>query len=275
MQRTMETAYPRLRTALKPRLRDAADEVIEAVVERAGLSPARAEDFLSSLAQIGSQVLPIAGTALGAAFGGPAGAALGNALGGLAGNAIGQAAGIAPVARAVPSTPATSGAPASSTPAPSAALGALLDLIARPEVQRALLAMRLGPAGTPTVSVGTEEVPVSAFSNLIGQLAQRATAVHDARYAAPLDPSYRGHGEDDLDEANPVARAEALLRLVESSDDLARRVEERNRQRRALPAPIEVYALPDAEPDDPLVGEDFVHYLEPEDGDDDPYLGGF
>src|SRR5262245_53855330 len=107
MRRTMETAYPRLRMALKPRLREAADEVIEAVVEQAGMSPAQAEDFLSTMAQIGATILPIAGTALGMVFGGPAGAALGNTLGSLAGTAIGRAAGIT---TAVPAVAATASA---------------------------------------------------------------------------------------------------------------------------------------------------------------------
>lgn len=108
----------------------------------------------------------LAGTAVNAlsgllgAKGGAASSALG-ALGSLVGGKGGSAA----------------GALASLFGGGSAA-GQMMSLLQRPETQRALAALNLGPLGRPSIPVGSNKtpVPVSAFTNLLGQLSHQASA---------------------------------------------------------------------------------------------------
>ena len=93
--------YPELRAALAPEYRDLPPNEVEAVLESAGLSAEEMEFSLKkafgSVGQFAKAaaptVLPLAGTVVGTAFGGPAGAAVGGMLGRAAGSAVGGPAG--------------------------------------------------------------------------------------------------------------------------------------------------------------------------------------
>lgn len=211
---SLDDPYPRLRDALADQYADAEPEEIEDLLAGVGLSAPAVEFSLASIgkaaAKLAPTVLPIAGTAVGTVFGGPVGAALGGALGQAAGGAIGAAT--------APRRPAP-GAPARGAPArggsPSAA--ALLQIVQRPEVLKALLAMALGRAGNPTVPVGGAQAPAGAFGNLIGSLAGRALTEHHAVVAGETGmPGYLldADGAAVVDPTDPAARADRLLEVL-------------------------------------------------------------
>jgi hypothetical protein len=190
-------------------MRRMSDQRIEAVLGQSGIDAEAAEGFFDDLGKIASGVgkaapaiLPVAGTVVGTAFGGPLGGALGRAAGG----AIGAAAG--------PPAPPTVAAPGGSP-----AAGQLLQTVARPETLQAVMSMVLGPAGKPSVQVGSTPVPVGAFSNLLGVLANRAAAECNAAVARQSEsaPAYlRDYaGETVADPAVPAQRADALYELLE------------------------------------------------------------
>jgi hypothetical protein len=83
-----------------------------------------------------------------------------------------------PVPATAPSpgvAPAPAPIPGVAAPIGGAAAGQLLNLFAQPQMLQALMAMMLGPLGTQSVQVGKTPVPVGAFSNLVGTLANRAS----------------------------------------------------------------------------------------------------
>jgi hypothetical protein len=184
------------------------------------------EDFLGTLAQIGQAivkalpvVLPVVGSVLG-----PVGAV----AGGAAGSAIGVATQAGP--------PATAKPPAGSrrsgrrrrpqpVPAGSPAAAQLLALLFRPEIQQALVAMILGDLGRRTVRAGDTPVPVAAFVNLLGVLAQQAALEYGA--AVDLDgeavPRYllTDSGEAVCDLAVPEARATRVWNLMQRDSESA------------------------------------------------------
>ena len=81
------------------------------------------------------------------------------------------------------------------------------------------MSMMLGQAGKPSVQVGPTPVPVGAFSNLLGVLANRAAAEYNSVVARPSEsaPAYlRDYaGEAVGDPAIPAQRADALFELLE------------------------------------------------------------
>jgi hypothetical protein len=241
-QSTLASDYPGLREVLAPQYRRLPAEDIEALFETYNLSAEDMEGFLDTLKDIGNAVvraapavLPVAGTVVGTAFGGPAGAALGGALGSLAGGAIGQATG--------PQRPATS--PARSGPQPSRAIpgqgrlqpgpripqapsgaspaaGQLMQTMFRPEMLQSLISMLLGQLGRPNVSVGGTPVPVGGFTNLLATLANQAQAEYAEAnpYLSEGLPEYlRDYaGEAVGDPAVAEHRASVLLEMLQEND---------------------------------------------------------
>lgn len=126
----------------------------------------------------GKNVAGAAMNALGGMLGGRAGPAAG-AMGGL-GNLAGQAG--------------RGGAPLSALTSlfgGGSAAGQLQSLLQRPETQRALAALNLGPLGRPSIPTGSARTPVpaTAITNLIGQLSNQVGAEAAA---------YAGDGESTL-----------------------------------------------------------------------------
>lgn len=135
---------------------------------------------LSGITNIAGQFTPMGrlGGALGSVVSGVAGGnakgaagaavnALGGLLGGPAGGALGTLAGGGGALGAL-----------SNLFGGGSATGQLLSLLQRPETMQALAALNLGPAGRKNIPVGSTQtpVPVSAITNLIGALANQASA---------------------------------------------------------------------------------------------------
>ena len=231
--------YPNLREVLVAEYADLPPEDIKELLTRQGISAEDAEDFWGTLKDIGGTVaralpslLPVAGTVVGTAFGGPVGAALGGTLGQLAGGAIGSAVGGQPAAPGAGPPGALAGLASTAGGLFGAggggAAGQLLGVIQRPEVLRALMSIVLGNAGRQNVPVGppgnSMPVPVSAFANLLGSLANRAAAEHNVTgHAEAAVPLYllNARGEFCCDPAVPEQRAARLLELLHESDRLA------------------------------------------------------
>ncbi len=237
--------YPRLRESLAPELRNRPAEDIEALFESYNLSAEDIEGFFDTLRDIGQAVvrvapaiLPVAGTVVGTAFGGPAGAALGGALGNLAGGAISQAT--APRQPSPPTAPSPQGIssrlmgpgglpPGSQIPGvPQAppgtapASGQLLQTMFRPEMIQALMQMLLGQLGGSNVRVGNTPVPVGAFTNLLGTLANQAQAEYNMANPSAWGgiPEYiRDYaGEAVGDPAVAEHRARALYEMLQETN---------------------------------------------------------
>jgi hypothetical protein len=146
---------------------------------------------LSGVTNIAGQFSPMGrlGGSLGGAISGLAGSGGRSNIGGAAVNALSgllgsRGAGMAGAAGALGSLVGGAGRGGSPVSAltslfgGSSASGQLLSLLQRPETQRALAAMNLGPLGRSTIPLGAGKtpVPVSAFTNLIGQLSNQASA---------------------------------------------------------------------------------------------------
>ncbi|HEY3569634.1 MAG TPA: hypothetical protein VGP73_17005 [Thermoanaerobaculia bacterium] len=222
------------------------------------------ESFWSSVKDFGraaggvlQKALPVVGTVAGTALGGPVGAAIGGAAGqalsgalggalsgpnrgrgqrvlsGLAGGALqgvsGALGGGGALGKALPGplgavagavAPALGGLAGGGSPAAAQ----LARTITRPETLQALLSMVLGGAGRRQVPVGGTPVPVSAFANLLGQLASQASAEYHQTIAGESAgaPMYLldGAGEFIGDPADPASRAEVLLRRFAEADAL-------------------------------------------------------
>src|SRR5262245_50778714 len=164
--------YEHLREALNPELAGLPAEHLEAVLESHAIDAEAMEGWLSTLGSIGKAVLPAVGGIAGTLIGGPAGAAIGSKLGSLAGGALGGLTG-----SPHPPAPAPGFAPQPAAMGSSPAAGQLLQTMTRPETLQALMSMFLGPQlGRQNVSVGATPVPVGAFSNLLGVLANQAAS---------------------------------------------------------------------------------------------------
>jgi hypothetical protein len=93
-------------------------------------------------------------------------------------------------------------------------------MLGRKEVTDALRAMFMGPAGRPTVPVGSSQVSTGAIANMLGMLAQQAAEAFEPETEGEALPSYllNERGEAVVDPALPEARAEALMsRLNEAA----------------------------------------------------------
>jgi hypothetical protein len=253
MSRYGADSYREIRGVLSAEYRDLPDESVEAIV-RASFGGAEAEDVESFFSDIGRgfsavgrtlakaapTVLPIAGTVAGTVLGGPVGARLGGSLGQVAGGAI---QGATTGQRASTILKQTGGSLLSQAtsfiPGPGAAGGGssaaaqLLGLLQRPELLKSLASMAMGSAGRSHIPVGggpvapgvpaatPTPVPVGAFANLIGMLANQAAAEHSASvaYEGESVPTYLldEGGEFRVDPAVPEQRAQLLLEMLVGS----------------------------------------------------------
>ncbi len=122
----------------------------------------------------------------------------------------GQAAGHA---TQLPPVPPPNGSPAA---------GQLLQLLARPEIVQALMSMAMGSAGRPSVRVGDTPVPVGGITNLLGVLANQASAEYHAVTVGESTgtPAYLldRTGEFVCDPTNAAERAGVVLDLLADSN---------------------------------------------------------
>jgi hypothetical protein len=225
-----------LREALHEDYADATSEEMEAAMADVleSMSPAESFGFAKALGQIergaaraltdpalariATTALPVAGTAVGTAFGGPAGAALGGNLGGVAAKALSAPTRTRAAMPAAPTTPMSTLPPSIAGGSPAAAKA--LVLTQQPEVLKSLLALALGQHGRK--SVGGVEVGsvMNLLSNVFGQVAADADELMRASEDAP---SYLvdGGGQYRIDPVSPADRADALyeaLLLAENED---------------------------------------------------------
>jgi hypothetical protein len=217
-------------------------ESINATLSR--LDPADREsvgDFLGSVGNtlkksgirdVAGDVIPIAATVVGGAYGGPVGAAIGGSVGGALGHAVSgskpaaasQAQAPSP-AQPLPSDPLSGSATTAGAAQPMAtgvdaggsmAAAQLLGLLKDPALVTSLLSLVMGQNGRSTVPVqgGAGEVPVGAMVNLLGVLANRvSTDAEDILMRREAAPAYLldDTGCVSCDPHSPVARADALL----------------------------------------------------------------
>ena len=234
----MQTEYPVLRTYLNPNLASLPDARLRTTLRMQSVDAESMEGFFDDLGKFAAKaaptILPLAGQVVGGIYGGPAGAAIGGSLGNLAGGAISNLAGggkpaassaaPSPTPMSVPRgvAPLGMGAPPAAPSGASPAAGQLLQTIMRPETMQALASMMMGAMGKQNVSVGGTQVPVTAFTNLLGSLAGRTEAEFNARSAMQESslPYYLQDfaGEATVDPASSNQRASALYRLLEASE---------------------------------------------------------
>lgn len=224
---------------LAPEYRDLPRGQLEQVLQETlgtDVTPEDVENFWGSLQKVGgavSKALP--GVASGALTGATTGAALGpyGALGGaLIGGALGgvaQSGGSSQrpaTPQAAPQTPATPAqqpqtvSPGQPAAAPVPAAAQLLQAMFQPEVLQALMAMMMGQAGRRDIPVGGKAVPVGAFTNLLGVLANQAAAEHTAAVPNGGSPGYLSDyaGQPVVDPAVDEQRAQVLYELLREAD---------------------------------------------------------
>jgi hypothetical protein len=229
------TKYPNLKQHLHGDYAEFSDRNIESLLRGRNMDAEAMEGFFDDLGKFASSagktilkaapaILPVAGGVIGTAFGGPVGAMLGQKLGSLAGGAIGSATG-------QPAPPGGGGGMGGLLGGlggllgggGSSAAGQLLQAFLKPQTLQAVSSMALGALGKPNVSVGGTQVPVSAFTNLLGMLAGRAEAEYNASMAARSTgvPEYMQDyaGEAKGDPAVAEHRAAALYELLEAAQE--------------------------------------------------------
>ncbi len=232
-----------LRHVLSTDYNELTDNEVEQVLDSV-MGEGAAEDLESFWGQVQKIGSTAGGYLKNAAPGMIQGATTGAALGpwGIVGGALtGGAASIAQQAAApkgtrpaipsgalpagIPGGPAPAHAPQlPSVPRPdgSPAAGQLLQLLARPEIVQALLSMAMGSAGRPSVRVGDTPVPVGGITNLLGVLANQASAEYHAVTAGESTgtPAYLldRTGEFVCDPTNAADRAGVVLNLLAESN---------------------------------------------------------
>lgn len=227
-----DNAFPEIRKRLAPQYRNLPTEYIEQIIEQSfgeGVNPDDIEGFFSDIGKAVKgalpTVLPIAGTVLGTAFGGPLGAALGGTLGSTLGGVVSPSArGAASPRPTAGPMPGLMGAVSSATAAKppfgsNPAAAKLLQTLFHPKVMQSLQSMALGQAGRSKIPVAGTQVPLSAFANLIGTLANQATEEHHMIQAHMGESmaSYllNAEGFPVVDPNIPEHRATALLNLLQ------------------------------------------------------------
>jgi hypothetical protein len=217
------TNFTYLREAANEEYESLSDAEFAQVVGRSlGVPAELAESWLSNLGRTFQQYAP--GVAQGALSGAMGGAALGPwgmlggaMLGGL-GTALGGARGGAPA----PGSPRPPQAPSPGAPAGAPAAGSLMQLIANPAVQQALMSMLLGPrTGRESIEVGPSRtrVPVAAFAELLREAADQALSQYEQVGGADVAesmPDYLVEGQrQGNDTGNALVRGVLLARLLE------------------------------------------------------------
>src|SRR3954452_19472138 len=180
------TVFPTLREVVGPAYEVLPDpELAEHVEAALGIPAEIAENWFSDFGRTLSQRAPaiLSGAMQGGMTGAPAGPygmAAGALIGGISGalSGGGSPGGGSPPASRPPAPPAAPAPPSPAPPAPpvpgpaappgaptaggTPAAGAMLQLLANPDVQRALMSMMLGSrVGAPTVPVAGEQVSVA------------------------------------------------------------------------------------------------------------------
>jgi hypothetical protein len=224
------TAYPEVRNILaEPLAAHMSDADIERLVERQlGIEAIDAEDLLSSLSSFWNQAAPVVAKVApamiqGGMAGGVPGALIGGGLGilsGLMGGGGQPPPGGPPPAPQPAPQPAAQASWAPSAAPPAAA--SLMQLLMRPEVQQALMAMLMGSAGKQQVPVAGSQVPLGAFTNAIGQLSQQASVEHHLRApSGAAVPEYLFESNGALavaDPADPASRTNRLMTLLDRAE---------------------------------------------------------
>jgi len=236
----LQSEYESLRENISPELAHLSDAQLENLFERYGVDAEAMEGFFSDLGKFASSagkavlqaapsILPLAGTVVGTAFGGPIGAKLGGSLGSLAGQAVGSATGQKGAGGGGLGGLLSGGLGSllgggglSSLMGGSPAAGQLLQTIAKPETMKALASMAMGPMGTPNIPVGGTSVPVGAFGNLLKMLTGRMEAEYAEAIAKSKGDGTPGYmkdyaGEAKADPAVAENRAEVLYELLQAS----------------------------------------------------------
>lgn len=113
----------------------------------------------------------------------------------------------------------------------------LLSLLSSPAVQQAVMQMMMGQAGNSTVPAGGTRLPVTAVTNLLGMLANQASAEYNAVARPDMGESIPYYlmgadGEFLVDPASPEQRATLVMELLvedmanEGSGDIGRDLDE-------------------------------------------------
>jgi len=90
----------------------------------------------------------------------------------------------------------------------------VLAAILRPEFFDAFAAMAMGKGGLPTIPVAGTPVPVTAFANMIQQLASQAAARHHELRGGEAGSGAWTEYLEDIGAARPEDHANALLDLL-------------------------------------------------------------
>src|ERR1700691_4193950 len=227
------TAYENLRDNVNEQFAELSDEQLEMLMERAGANAEMMEGFFDDLGKFTSSagkavlkaapsILPVAGSIVGTAFGGPIGAQLGGSLGSLAGKAVGAATGRPSAGGGGGGLGGLLSGGLGSLLGGSPAAGQLLQTITKPETVQALTSMAMGAMGKQNVSVGGTSVPVGAFGNLLTTLLGKAQSEYAEAMANAEGDGTPGYmkdysGQAVSDPAVPLNRAVALYQLLQAA----------------------------------------------------------
>jgi hypothetical protein len=223
--------YENISEILSPEYRNLDAENVRLLLEQSNIDAEYMEGFLDTLKNLGKtvvnampQVLPVAAPILGGIVGGPAGAAIGQMVGGLAGRALSPSQpaqpSVQPAATSLMTGLQNIPSQARQMPGGSPAASQLAQLLYNPKLLQSLMAMVMGQAGAPNISVGSKSVPPSAFTNLLGQLANQATAEYNAmeNVIRPHRESEDYAGERIDDPTESAIRANRLLEDLQEAD---------------------------------------------------------
>jgi hypothetical protein len=227
----MATAYPNLREYLDSDYARLPDQHIEALLSTQGMDAEAMEGFFDDLKKVATSVgqvalkaapsvISVAAPMIGTAFGGPIGGMIGSSLGSLAGGALASATGQKPPAGGGGGIGQMLGGLLGGGGSPAA--GSLVQNLLKPQTIQALGTMALGGLGKDTVPVGSQNVPVGGFLNMLKTFIGNAEAEYNAAQAAAdaaLPEYLRDYsGLPAGDPSNDRLRAQKLQELLESSE---------------------------------------------------------
>lgn len=267
-----QTEFPAVRRVMGAGHEQLDDEAIEDRLGQLfpGAEPEYVEDFMRSFQRFTRQAAPLVQRALpGVVQGAVQGAMAGGPWGALAGALGGGAMSLLPGGRAAappaPPSPSPSAAPSpgaspvptapspAGTSSPNTAAAQLVALLSRPETMQALLALLMSSSGRRTVSVGTQQVPASAFANAIAETAARVAEACDAGASNAAGYWLDAMGSPRCDVFNPAERASLLLNDLgwAAAAEQSRRDDEGDDEEAfdpeisldVLPDPLEAYEL--------------------------------
>src|SRR5437667_2097560 len=193
--RELASEYENVREVLDPRYSKLSSREIESLLSKHNVDAEAMEEWFGAIASLLPKVLPVVGKIAGGLFGG------------------GSSAPAPPpqAQTAPPAPPAPVGAMPFAGAAPAA--GQLMQTMLRPETMQALMSMLMGQHGRANVQVGSTPVPVGAFTNLLGVLANQAASEYNAATSTARDTlpeylrDYAGEAVTDVAVAENRARA--------------------------------------------------------------------